>query len=219
MAVFKENLTSRILQDTAIKLVKSEPSITSILEIGCGDANISQAIWKSNQKLNFFCSDISEEAINKGKKNLQNIKNFNFKVGNLFEPWQGKKFDLIISDVPSISNQIAKDSDWYKGVMYNTGLNGLKTIELVLQDVLNFLNKGGFFLLPIISLCDVINLKENLEKQFTHVEYCKEIRWPLPTFFQNNIKYYENLKKKKIIDISESFGILTAFTYAAVCKT
>ena len=49
MSIFKENLTSKLLQEASIKIVNKQNSISKILELGCGDGNISKYLLK-NQK-------------------------------------------------------------------------------------------------------------------------------------------------------------------------
>ena len=44
MAIFKKNLTSKILMKTSLELIRKEKNINKILEIGCGDANITEGL-------------------------------------------------------------------------------------------------------------------------------------------------------------------------------
>ena len=53
MPIFKENLTSKLLQEASIKVVNHQNSISKILELGCGDGNISKYVLK-NQKKNKY---------------------------------------------------------------------------------------------------------------------------------------------------------------------
>jgi len=59
MKVFQENLTSKILQQNSSLLVNKKKREINILEIGCGDGNISHFIIKNKKKNNnFYLSDI-----------------------------------------------------------------------------------------------------------------------------------------------------------------
>lgn len=220
MSIFKENLTSRVIQKAALEiLLNCKQNEMKILEIGCGDGNITKFLIEKTQSFNFdfSCSDISSEAIKKAKSNLKNFK-CNIKVGKYLEPWNGKKYDLIISDVSSISDDVAEKSEWYKGVVCDSGKDGLKNLIFIIDAILNYLKPNGVFILPIISLCNVDKLKSMLNLKFSQIIYSDKISWPLPEFFKNNLVLFSELKNQNLIDFENKFGISMAFTYAAICK-
>jgi len=70
MSIFKENLTSQLIRETAIKIINKKKSSLRILELGCGNGNISKYIFEKQQikKNKFFASDISKSAIKVAKK-------------------------------------------------------------------------------------------------------------------------------------------------------
>ena len=220
MAIFKKNLTSKILSGEAIKVLNSsDQKEKKILEIGCGDGNITQFLIDNQLGNNqFYCSDISEEAIDSAKKNIVYDK-INLKAGAFFDPWKNfhQSFDLVITDVSSISEPVADKSDWYNGVTSDCGENGLKNVKIILDDVNFFLNKDGYFILPVISLCRLDELYELLKKKFNFVSYSEKVEWPLPEFFKKNIHKFDHLIKKKIISVEYKFGAYLAFTKVAIC--
>ena len=218
MSVFKENLTSRILQKETFKLAKNSKRKLNILEIGCGNGNITKFLINNQKKLehNYFLSDISAEAIRSAKKNI-NYKNIIFKKGYLYDPWEDYRFDIIISDVSSISDVVARNSEWYNGVTYDSGKNGLKNIEQIISLTNNFLSKNGIFLFPIISLCDVKKLKQLTKIKFKKIIYTKKNYWPLPKYFLRK-KFLHELKKENFIEFEDKFGIYIAYTQTAICR-
>jgi SAM-dependent methyltransferase len=219
MAIFKENLTSKILQKNClITLNKNFKNKIDILEIGCGNGNISKFLIKNQKKKNFYyLSDISNQAIELARKNIK-YKNIEYKVGSTFCPWE-KKFDFIISDVSSINDYVAKKSDWYSGVVCNSGADGLKNIRNILKNIHKFLNNEvGIFICPIISLCNEGKLISMLKKKFVNVEFSKKVYWPLPHFFNKNLNTYLKLKKEKKINFTTQFSLNIAHTYVAICK-
>ena len=141
MSVFKENLTSQLIKETAINIINKKKNSIKILELGCGDGNISRYIFEKQKikKNKFFASDISKKAIKIAKK--KNKKKINFKTGDLFNPWQGEKFDVIISDVSSINDTIALLSPWYKNIICSSGEDGLKNIKNILKQLPKFSKK------------------------------------------------------------------------------
>ena len=218
MSVFKENLTSKILQkESLLVLNKDFKNKIDILEIGCGNGNISKFLIKNQLKNNFYyLSDISNDAIKSAKKNIK-YKNIIYKVGTLFDPWE-KKFDLILSDVSSINDFIAKESDWYSGVTCDTGEDGLKNIKNILNNVNQYMNPKGTFILPIISLCNERKLIKMLRSKFTKIKFSKKINWPIPSFFKKNLKIYLKLRKRNKINFVTQFSLNIAYTYTATCK-
>jgi len=218
MAIFKENLTSKVLQETAIKVISKSKKKLNILEVGCGNGNITNYIIKHKKKNHFFhLSDISKNAIDECKEKIK-YKLCIFKTGKWLKPWNAKKFDIIICDISAISDYIAKESDWYKGVTCNAGSDGLKNIKIILKNLKNNLKKNGRFILPIISLSNEKKLKNELNKTFESISYSKKINWPLPAFFEKNILKYKNLEKKGHINYINKFGVKIAYTYSATCK-
>jgi len=217
MSIFKENLTSKLLKEVSIKVVNKQNSISKILELGCGDGNISKYLLKNQKRRNiFYASDISNKAINVAKKKFD--QKINFKTGDLFGPWKGRKFNVIISDVSSINDEVALLSPWYKNIKCSSGQDGLNNIKNILTNIDKYAEKNSLFILPIISLCNTSKLTNLLKKKFKKVLLTKKIEWPLPPFFFKNITKFKILRKQKRIEFREKFGICIAYTRVAICK-
>ncbi len=72
MSVFKENLTSQLIKENAVKIINKKKIPLKILELGCGNGNISKYLLQNqnrDKKNEYFASDISKEAISMAKKN------------------------------------------------------------------------------------------------------------------------------------------------------
>lgn len=217
MSIFKENLTSKLLQETSIKIVNKHNSILKILELGCGDGNISKYLFKNQKKKNILsASDISKKAVKVAKQKFE--KKIYFKTGDLFSPWKSQKFNIIISDVSSINDQVALLSPWYKNIKCSCGQDGLNNIKNILVSIDKHAEKNCSFILPIISLCNTSKLYNLLKGKFKKVLLTKKKEWPLPKFFIKNIKEFKILKRQKKIEFREKFGIYIAYTRVAICK-
>jgi len=215
--IFKENLTSKLLQKHSLKIIIKSKN-KNICEIGCGDGNISNYLIKNSKEVNFFhLSDISSLAVEYAQKKIKN-KNVEFKIGDLFKPWGDKKFDIIISDVSSLSQMIAERSPWYQGVNSNCGKDGLKNVQKILKNIKNNLKKNGTFIIPLISLSNTDKLRNILKSKFQTIKETERIYWPIPMFFKQNIKEFNELMKKKIIYFENKFGQYIAYTSVAICK-
>jgi len=219
MAVFKPNLTSDLIKIETQKILSKKKQKLKILEIGCGDGNISKFLIEKQTKIkhNFFLSDISLSAVITAKKNINN-KNIIIKKGNLYEPWKNQKFDIIISDVSSISEDVSKYSDWYKSIVNKSGKDGLKNILSIMKKTHVYLNKNGIFIFPIISLSNITKLEKNCQKIFLNFKKTRKVFWPLPIFFKKEIKKFLGLKENKYIYFEKKYGMYIAFTQIGICK-
>ena len=216
MPIFKRNLTSEILEDAASIFIESGDNNLSILEIGCGDGNISRNLSEKYPDNNFYASDISDEAI-ASAKNLDLKKMIDFRVSNGFDEWLDSKFDLVICDVSAISEVIADLSDWYDGVSCKTGKDGLGIVLPIIENVKKIMNKEGCFIMPVISLCNVGLQKNSLSNTFSSVEYSNKKEWPLPKDLL--IKFEKNFidLDSDFLDVKERFGMVIAYTFSATC--
>jgi 16S rRNA (guanine1207-N2)-methyltransferase len=75
---------------------------SKVLDLGCGYGAIGIVIAKLYPNSSITMVEINKRAFNLAKKNvkLNKVKNVNVMYGNLYEPIQNKKFDLIVSNPP-----------------------------------------------------------------------------------------------------------------------
>ena len=75
-----------------------------ILDIGSGTGIISVTIAKEKPKTQVYGVDVSQQAYDMSKRNAVKlgVKNVNYELGNLYEPYFEKKFDIIVSNPPYI---------------------------------------------------------------------------------------------------------------------
>jgi methylase of polypeptide subunit release factors len=215
MAVFKRNLTSSILEKETLKIISKKKSIISVLELGCGNGNISQNLASKHPKNNYSASDISKEAIDQAiSSSKAEIK---FVTCNGIDAWIDQKFDLVICDISAISQKIANLSDWYDGVSCKTGVEGLDLVAPVIKNVGKILNQGGVFIIPVISLCNVTLQKELLKENFSSVEYSKKVNWPMPKELLLDMHNHSINLDSSFLDLERKFDLVLASTCAAVC--
>ncbi|MDG2450597.1 MAG: class I SAM-dependent methyltransferase [Saprospiraceae bacterium] len=217
MAVFKRNLTSKILEEQSAAIISSKKSLLSVLEVGCGDGNISFNLAKNFPKNSYSASDISAEAISQAR--LCETSSINFMVSSGIDIWLDQKFDLVICDISAISEQIAHLSDWYEGVSCKTGIDGLEIVMPIIQNVRNILNPGGIFIIPVISLCNVPLQKEVLNSVFSSIEYSKKINWPMPKDLLSRMEENAISLESNYLSVERKFDLVVASTYVATCYT
>jgi len=77
-----------------------------VLDLGCGYGVVGIVLKKEYPDLEVYMSDINKRAVEFAKINA---KNHNVEVdirwGNLYEPWEGMKFDMIVSNPPVVAGK------------------------------------------------------------------------------------------------------------------
>ena len=216
MSIFKRNLTSKILEDQSSLVISNKISPIAILEVGCGNGNISLNLAKNFPSNKYYASDISAEAISQAKSISHD--SVEFKVGSGIDLWLNQKFDLVVCDMSAISEKIANLSDWYDGVSCLTGDDGLDVVKPIIKNVKHILSPGGVFIMPIISLCNVPLQKEALNSSFSLIDYSEKIKWPLPKDLLLNMENDSISFDSSYLYVEKKFGMFIASTYAAICS-
>ena len=115
--VFKPSIHGSSALGNSIKINKNE----KVLDIGTGTGLL--AILSAKLGGIVSATDILPQAIFLAKNNAKkNNVNINIKLGNIFEPFKNKKFDVIIANVPqeNLSPKVKK----LLGKEILTGING-----------------------------------------------------------------------------------------------
>ena len=96
-------------------------------------------------------TDISARAIRAAKSNaiLNSADNIDFRLGSLYEPVIGEKFDLIVSNPPMTpSKNPLPRYTW-------GGADGREVLDRVIRGAVDHLRSGGRLLIPVISLVGI----------------------------------------------------------------
>jgi len=219
VAVFQPNLTSKLLLKAALKHLNVQ--YRDVLELGCGSGWITKQLLDEfgHQTHNWFLSDISKEAIVESNTNLvPPLETRDIRVGDGFSPWVGDKFDFVINDIAGIADEIAIASDWYNGVPFKAGVDGLLNTRNVLADLRSYLNPNGVFVAPVISLSNVVEYRELLSQTFGEVIFENKTPWPLPESLSVQSALLQKLKKDENIILEEKYGKVLAFTEVCICR-
>jgi release factor glutamine methyltransferase len=195
-------------------IIENNNGKRSILDLGCGCGVIGLSLFKNGLvKEPLYASDLSDAAIENVKLNAEKMGcSIDAKKSNLFSAWENKKFETIVCDVSSISDEVAKFSPWFSSVECQTGIGGDKLIKEVFKNVSNFAEKNCKFYFPVISLSDVTSIKFYAEKYFKNMKIVKKKNWPLPDTMLPKIDFLRKLKEEKKVDFKERFGIVICYT-------
>ncbi len=176
--ISKYVLDPRPESETLVSVVKriiesSSKKSLDILELGVGSGCLIISIFleSKNKYLSGLGVDISDEAVNLAKKNLNKYNltnNLKIKKSNWFSNIE-KRFDLIISNPPyldldkinSLDDEVKK---YDPEISLDGGKRGLECYNKISKDIWKFLNVGGMLCLEI-GLNQSKEIKEIFEKQ------------------------------------------------------
>ena len=124
----------------------------SVLEIGTGSGIV--AMYASKLTDNITVTDINFDACRLAEKNFRDngIENIEILFGNLFEPVENRKFDVILFNTPYLPTEDGEVLEDTINYAFDGGLNGRKVIDVFLNEVGNHLNDGGIVQLIQSSL-------------------------------------------------------------------
>jgi release factor glutamine methyltransferase len=123
----------------------------SILDVGTGAGPIIIALASEFKEGNFYASDVSKEALIIAKKNAKanNVgETIEFRVGELLNPWKGKKFDIITANLPYIPHEdlpglTVEIYHYEPRVALDGGNGGLVLYEEFVNELPNYLDEKG----------------------------------------------------------------------------
>ena len=153
----------------------------SVLEIGTGSGIVAMYASRLTDKITV--SDINFDACELARKNFEanNIENIEILFGNMFEPVEKRKFDVILFNTPYLPTEDDEVIDDTINYAFDGGLNGRKVIDLFLNEVGNHLNDGGIVQMIQSSLS---GNEETLEK-LDNLGFIAEIKASEHFFFED----------------------------------
>lgn len=131
------------------------PSRAAILDIGVGSGCIAVALAKTCPDAHVYGVDPSPKALELAQKNAdRHGVTVTFVQGSLFEPFEGQKFDLIVSNPPYIPTaEIAglqpEVRDYEPREALDGGTDGLDFYRRIIPVAPSCLEKGGWLLLEV----------------------------------------------------------------------
>ena len=153
----------------------------SVLEIGTGSGIVAMYASRLTDKITV--SDINFDACELARKNFEanNIENIEILFGNMFEPVEKRKFDVILFNTPYLPTEDDEVIDDTINYAFDGGLNGRKVIDLFLNEVGDHLNDRGIVQMIQSSLS---GNEETLEK-LDNLGFIAEIKASEHFFFED----------------------------------
>jgi release factor glutamine methyltransferase len=153
----------------------------SVLEIGTGSGIV--AMYASRLSDSITVTDINFDACELARKNFEanDIEGIEILFGNMFEPVENRKFDVILFNTPYLPTEEGEVLDDTINYAFDGGLNGRKVIDLFLDEVGNHLNDGGIVQMIQSSLS---GNDETLQK-FDEMGFIAEVKASEHFFFED----------------------------------
>lgn len=146
---------TELLADKAVSILKSMQGSPSVLDIGTGSGCIAIYIAKHCSNCTVTAIDVSQEAINTAEENarINSVDNISFFVSDILKVTPKKKYDLIVSNPPYISEKDYSELEAElmfepKNALSDFG-DGLAFYRRYADFFGNILNDNGSFLLEI----------------------------------------------------------------------
>lgn len=209
--VFTPNTTTNLLIQ-AVQNITSEP--VSLLDLGCGTGVVGIALHlKGLIKTPIYASDLSKPAVLCSRVNFERYRcEAEVRNGSLFHPWTGSRFDVIVDDISGISQSVADVSPWFQGVPCDTGKDGVDLVVEIIQSAPQYLNDGGRFFFPVLSLSNVDKLLQVAKESFGTVVCVGRKDWPLPSELKEHLPLLRKLSAEGSIKLEEKFGMVLCYT-------
>lgn len=135
--------------------VKRGEACRSILDIGTGSGCVAVAVAKALPEAEVFTVDVSADAIEVARGNAErNGVTVQFFQGSLFEPFAGKRFDMLVSNPPYITSADLATlqqevRDFEPAGALDGGGDGLDFYRRITADAPAYLNTGGWLLFEV----------------------------------------------------------------------
>ncbi|MGN1164651.1 MAG: peptide chain release factor N(5)-glutamine methyltransferase, partial [Candidatus Ornithospirochaeta sp.] len=138
------------LVETGLKIYRENGLKGRVLDLCTGSGAVGTAFRKESG-VSSALSDISPEALKIAKENYRTLtgEDADARDGDLFSPWRGEKFSLILSNPPYLTKEWCEEvsPDVRKEpllALYGYGDDGLDIIRRIITEAKDHLETGGF---------------------------------------------------------------------------
>ncbi|RPH44737.1 MAG: class I SAM-dependent methyltransferase [Planctomycetota bacterium] len=132
----------------------------SVLDLGCGNGLFAIAAAKMGAS-EVWATDLSPAAVDCTRRNAErNGVDIVAKAGDLFEPVEGRLFDLVVTVPPQMPAPAAARGPAFGGV------DGLRYFESILREAPEYLERGGELLTCLLSLAETRRFESMLSERF-----------------------------------------------------
>lgn len=198
--VFQPTLTSRLLAQV-VKI----PEGARVLDLGCG-AGVLAIIAALKGASHVHAVDVMEEARPLVEANARRNGVAGRVVassGDLFAPIGAQRYDVIVSDVSGVVDEVSRLSPWYPDSIPTGGHDGADQIVRMLDSVRDHLKPGGVLYFPTGTISNVPRTLEAARRAFgENVELMEQVEVPFCAEFKENMDVMTRLRTEGLIDFT-----------------
>jgi methylase of polypeptide subunit release factors len=198
--VFQPTLTSKLLGQ-ALRI----PDGASVLELGCGVGGLAiLAVLLGASHVDAV--DVMPEArplvIDNARRNGVSDK-ISAYTGDIYSPIGSKMYDVIISDVSGVVDEVSRLSPWYPDSIPTGGYDGADQIVKMLDGARSHLNPGGVLYYPTGTISSTKRTLDAAQRAFgERIELIEQIEVPFCQEFKDNMDVMTRLKDEGLIEFS-----------------
>lgn len=201
--LFRPTLTTSILTES---ISDEDVRGRTVLDLGCGVGPIAIGLALAGAH-HVYATDIMPEACTIAARNarLNGVaRQITFLSGNLFEPVEGLKFDIIVDDVSGVAEDVARLSSWFPPGVPSGGIDGTSNTVAMLQQARRFLNPSGYLQFPVLSLCRCGEIVEAARHEFgSSLVQLTERKIPFNHELKLHLSHLRELRHEGLIDFDE----------------
>jgi methylase of polypeptide subunit release factors len=198
--VFQPTLTSRLLGE-AIRI----PSGCDVLELGCGVGALAILAAKMGAG-RVDAVDVMPQAkqlvqANAARNNVSHI--VRAMTGDIFSSVGDDKYDVIISDVSGVVDEVSRLSPWYPESIPTGGYDGADVIVRMLDGAVNHLKPGGSLYYPTGTISSTKRTQAAAKRAFgENVRLVVEMEVPFCQEFKDNMDVMTRLQDEGLIEFN-----------------
>ncbi len=198
--VFQPTLTSRALARSM-----TIPDGACALDLGCGTGVLAILAARRGAAC-VHAVDVMPQACALARANAVRCgvgDRVHVSCGDLFESVAGRKFDVIISDVSGVADEVARLSPWYPATIPTGGHDGADHIVRLLRAAPAYLRPGGALYFATGSISNVRRTLDAAHEAFgDRVELMEELNVPFVQEFNDNLEAMTRMQSEGIVDFT-----------------
>ncbi len=166
-----EILDEHFADDAGLQL-RDPASVSRVLDLCTGSGCLAVLSARAFPDATIDAADLSADALAVAKRNVAEhglTKRIRLRQGDLFAPFDGERYDLIISNPPYVDADgmasLPRECEYEPKMAFDGGTDGIDLVRRILSEVKAHLNEGGGL------LCEIGRCRPALEAAFPRTPF------------------------------------------------